>query len=272
MSRRLSPFPRLPRRRLLALMAVVALGTAGCGGPSPDHARVSAGSDSVAATSRPGAPAAVSELGRLVDSVLEAYGGRDALEAVEAYRCEGRVEAGSEPGETVRWFEYPDRLRIEMRYRNWGDLRIVRGDQGWTGPDDRNLVPLGNEFYRSTYLQMARMSLPLRLVESEADLVELAPDAAGRRVLHLSLAENLSLDCHIDIKTRRIEAVTLNMLDPEPAVVTVELSEFRWVDGVLFPFREDAYSGETKTATVRFRSVEVNPITPVLLFAPEGDF
>ena len=272
MSPRVMTSPGPPRGRLLALMAVVALGTAGCGGPVPDHARVSARSDSVTVESRPHAPATPSELGRLVESVLEAYGGRDALEAVEAYRCEGQVEAGSEPGETVRWFEYPDRLRIEMRYRNWGDLRIVRGDQGWTGPDDRNLVPLGNEFYRSTYLQMARMSLPLRLADDPAALTELAPDAAGRRVLHLSLAENLSLDCHIDIKTRRIEAVTLSMLDPEPAVVTVELSEFRPVDGVLFPFREDAYTGETKTATVRFRSVEVNPITPVLLFAPDGDF
>ena len=54
----------------------------------------------------------------LIERVGMAYGGRAALEAVHAYRMEGRVVAAQHEreGPMIRLFQRPGRLRVEVHY------------------------------------------------------------------------------------------------------------------------------------------------------------
>jgi outer membrane lipoprotein-sorting protein len=242
------------RRALLPVLAMAALLTAaGChGGRSP--------ADSQARTR--------AEIHDMVQEILDAYGGAAVLGKVRAYRAEGILTATQhrEQAEIVRWFERPDRLRIELRYPDRAEVRVTRGDEGWGGADDGQMQPVTGVFLESLQLQTARLDLPLRLAEMESSLVRLDPDEKGRTVLRLPLGDGMLLDYHVNPKDHRIERASMRLSGPVPMELAADLSEFRWVHGVLFPFREDTYAGGVKTAIVRFRSVKTNPeIAPEFL-------
>lgn len=246
------------RRAPLTLLTVaLLLAAAGCqGGRSP------AGSEAKARA----------EIHDVVQEILHAYGGAAALGKVRAYRAEGILTATDhrEQGDIVRWFERPDRLRVEMRYPDRGEVRVAAGDEGWGGPDDRQLQPIAGPLLESLRLQAARLDLPLRLAEQESSLVWTDPDDKGRSVLRLSLSGGMLLDYHVSPKKHRIERVSMRLSGPAPMELAADLSEFRWVHGILFPFREDAYAGRVKTAIVRLRSVKINPEIAPELLSPRG--
>jgi hypothetical protein len=212
------------------------------------------------------------EIHGLVQEILHAYGGTAALGKVHAYRAEGILTATDhrEQGDLTRWFERPNRLRIELRYPDHGEVRIALGGEGWGGPDDRQMQPITGTFLESLRLQAARLDLPLRLAEQETSLVRMDPDEKGREVLRLPLGDGILLDYHVNRRSHRIERMSMRLSTPASMDLAADLSEFRWVHGVLFPFREDTYAGGEKTAIMRFRSVKTNPeISPGLL-APPG--
>lgn len=207
----------------------------------------------------------------LVDGVLQAYGGAEGLYAVRGYRMEGAITAMHDQtvGETVRYFQRPDRLRVELRYPDRGEVRIASGRQGWAGPDDRNLEPTLRPYVDSMRLQTARLDLPARLDEMRSILVLMESDERGRQVVRAFLDEGLTVDYHVDENTYRIEQVTMNLTGEDMDLsFRVELAEFRWVDGVLFPFKETIWAEGERTSEVRFRDVQVNPPLPWQLFDP----
>ncbi len=208
----------------------------------------------------------------LVTQVLAAYGGEAALSAIHAYRAEGPLTAVQENKEAqvVRWFERPDRLRIEIRYPDKGELRITAGTRGWAGSDDRHLEPVEGSFLQSMRLQTVRLDLPIRLSEHESELSFQPDDDQGRRVLRLPLEGGLTVDYHVDPGSGHIEHTTMTMPGPPSISFESELSDFRYVHGVLFPYREDTAAGGTKTAVMRFESVDLNPVVPPALFSPEA--
>lgn len=243
------------RAPLTILAMAVLLGAAGCQrerGPAESESKARA------------------EVHSLVQEILHAYGGAAALGKVRAYRAEGILTATDhrEQGNLVRWFDRPDGLRVEMRYPDRGEVRVAAGDEGWGGPDDRQLQPIAGPVLESLRLQAARLDLPLRLAEQESSLVWMDSDDKGRRVLRLSLGGGMLLDYHVSPKKHRIERVSMRLSDPAPMQLAADLSEFRWVHGVLFPFREDTYAGGVKTAIVRLRSVKINPEIAPELFSP----
>ncbi len=254
-----SPLRRPGLLRSLGAGLALLAAAAGCGGGNRD----------AAGDRDPGRNRA--EVHRIVGQVLEAYGGREILQGVDAYRAEGLLTAVQErkQGETVRWFERPDHLRIEIRYPDRGEVRIIRADRGWAGPDDLHLEPVEGAFLQSMELQAARLDLPLRLAERESTLVLLAPDDDGREVLRLPLGRGLTVDYHVDHDTHRVTRMEMAMPGPPAMAFQADLSEFRFVDGVLFPFREDTAAGKTPTATVRFRTVILNPEIPGAVFSPD---
>lgn len=213
------------------------------------------------------------EIESVVSAVLAAYGGEANIRRVRAYRASGTITAIQDQtvGTTVRCYQRPDRLRVELRYPERGQVRVTRGDQGWAGRDDTQLTPAGSPFVESMRLQAAGLDIPLRLFEERAALVQRSDDAEGRRVLRSLLDRGLVLDYHIHPDTYRVEEVTLWMNgEASSLAVRVAMSEFRWVDGVLFPFKETVEANDQAAAEVRLREVELNPHLPDALFHSAG--
>ena len=247
---------RLPTRRVRLRGAVALVLVAGCSAKEPSGER----------------PSPSAEVLETVDAVLEAYGGKAALEGVDAFRSEGLlVSHRGEQGTMVRWFERPDRLRVEIRYPDRGELRIVSGEAGWTGSSDRALQPATTSFLDSMRLQAGRLDLPIRLLEGVTTLVTLAPDEKKRIVLGLPLDDHLFLDYHIHPKSHRIERVEMVLAGEDTLRFGVTLGEFRWIEGVLFPFKEDLDVSGEPTSTYLCSDVEVNPRVPVRLFGEEPE-
>jgi hypothetical protein len=198
----------------------------------------------------------------IVDRVLDAYGGRAALARVRAYRMEGTVASvmrGS--GALVRTFARPDRLRIALDYPNHPETRILDGGSGWRSDAKGNLAAADGFLLTSMVLQAARADLPWLLDERRATVKSLAPLDGGKIAgLEVPVGEGLTLTVYIDAATGRIVRSS-GVLDA-PGMKTnfaTDYSDFRTVDGVLFPFREANFASNQATGDTVVTRVTVNP-------------
>jgi len=209
----------------------------------------------------------------LVERVLDAYGGRAALDRVKAYRAEGRVVAvmqGRE-GPTTRLFQRPNRLRIELRYAVEPELRIVAGARGWRGSED-GVEPASGPMLDAMILQAARAAVPWILMEHAAEARRIEPrEHRGRQLvgLEIPLGGGMTLRLWIDPSTRRVE-VSQGTLAHHGMGTAFETAygDFRMVDGVLFAFREENYASGAHTGYTAIERVVLNPKPRPGDFAP----
>lgn len=199
--------------------------------------------------------------------VREAYGGQ-VLYAVSGYRAEAVLSEArnKRTGELVLWYRRPDRLRLEYRYPEGGHLQILNGDRAWLGPDDRSMTAGDSTFVTSMRWEARCRGLPWSLTDDET-LVLMEPDEEGRPVLRARLGDGRVLDHHIDPRDHRVTALTLRETSGE-ALYRMTLSEFRWIEGFLVPFRETVTARGTRAVEIRFRDVKIDPDFPDPLFAP----
>lgn len=198
----------------------------------------------------------------LVDSVLKAYGGTAALDKTKAYRMEGTVASvmrGS--GALVRTFARPDRLKITLDYPNHPEARILDGRKGWRSDGKGNMSPADGFLLTSMILQAARADIPWILGERRATIKLLAPMDGGKlQGLEIFLGEGLTLTVYVDTATGRVVRSS-GVLDA-PGMKTnfaTDYSDFRTVDGILFPFREANFASNQSTGDTVITRVVVNP-------------
>lgn len=211
-----------------------------------------------------GAPAAApaTPSGALVDRVLAAYGGKAALAGVKAYRMEGTISSVMQgTGPMTRAFARPDRLRIELNYPGRREARLLDGSRGWRTGADGKLGPVDGFLLSSMALQAARANLPWLLDERRASLKLLAPSDGGKlQGLEVPLGEGLVITAHVETATGRIarSVATLDVPGMSTGFVA-DYSDFRTVDGVLFPFREANFASGQATGQTTITEVVVNP-------------
>lgn len=200
----------------------------------------------------------------LIDRVIAAYGGREALARVTSYEMRGTMTAVNRGGPvvTVRTFERPGRLRVVIHYPQQIELRILDGGQGWRG-DQRGVVPVSGPLLASMQLQAARAAIPWILDEHRTE-ARPAPaiTVKGYRYegVEIPLGEGLTLRAYVDSATHYV--VKTEALLVTPAMRTgfeTMYGEFRVVDGVVFPFWEENFASGAHTGSTTFDSIELNP-------------
>jgi len=213
------------------------------------------------------------DAGALIAQVAKAYGGRAALEKVSAYRAEGRIVALAQrrEGPTSRLFWRPGRLRVELRYPDAPETRIVDGTRGWRG-DGGGMEPASGPMLDAMILQAARAGVPWVLIEHVRDARRIAPrEHRGRMLLgiELQLGRGLTLRAYVDPATHRVERSEgrLTHGGMETTFETV-YEDFRPVRGVLFAFREENYASGVHTGYTALERVEINPPCGRADFAP----
>jgi len=221
----------------------------------------------------PSAPAlAAGALDGLIDRTVKAYGGEEALRKSAAVRETGKVTSllrGGVAGDIVREFERPDRLRVVIRYGSDTEVRVFDGKTGWregrvvTGPPLDAMV-----------LQSARLALPLILLDRKTDLVDRGTPAVGGkevRTLELPLGNGLTLTVGIDPASGRIvrsSGVGGLGMGGKPLEFVTRYYDYRFVDGVLHPFREENYANGFVTGETTLSTVEVLDSFPQGTFRP----
>jgi hypothetical protein len=208
----------------------------------------------------------------LIDRTVEGYGGEEALRKAAAVRETGKVTSlmrGGMAGDIVREFERPDRLRVVIRYGSDTEVRVYDGKTGWregrvvTGPPLDAMV-----------LQAARMALPLILLDRKGNLVDKGTSSFGGkevRTVDLPLGNGLTLTVGLDPASGRIvrSSGTGGMgMGGKPLEFVTRYDDYRLVDGVLHPFREENYANGFVTGETTLSRVEVLPALPPGTFRP----
>jgi hypothetical protein len=207
----------------------------------------------------------------LVDSVLKAYGGKAALDRIKAYRMEGTVASRmSGSGALGRTFARPDRLKITLDYPNHPETRILDGGRGWRSDGKGNMSAVDGFLLASMVLQAARADLPWLLDERRASAKLLAPMDGGKlQGLELPLGGGLTLTVYADAATGRIVRSSGVLVAPGMKTnFATDYSDFRTVDGILFPFREANFASNQSTGDTVITRITLNPALTDTDFRP----
>jgi hypothetical protein len=218
----------------------------------------------------PADPAVVA-LVALVEKVIDAYGGKAALEKFPVMVQEGEVTAhhASDVGRLLRIHEKPRRLRVTIAYPGGpAEQRILDGARAWR--DGREVS--GTPPHVAMMLQSARMELPVSLLANLERLIdEGTVEREGRklRALTLLLGDGLALTAEIDPGSGRILRAVARMPGGVGNLEFVTAySEFRKVSGVLVPFREENFVQGRHSGTTEIRTVEFLAEAPTGVFRP----
>jgi hypothetical protein len=232
---------------------------------------------SVAAAARPAraaAPRGPASPRDLIENVVGAYGGRAALDRIRSYRMLGRIMAvrQEKEGPMMRLFERPGRLRVELRYPDAAEVRIVNGARGWRSLGDEVPDEVTGPLLESMILQAARANVPWILIEHAAEARRAEPyELRGRRLegVEIPIAANLTVRVYADPATWRVE-LSQGWLDHHGQKTQFETiySDFRAVDGVLFAHREENYASGAHTGYTAIERVLLNPKTGAADFGP----
>jgi len=209
----------------------------------------------------------------IIDRVLEAYGGADRLGEISSYRVEAVLDATRrrEPVTTVRVFARPSRLRVELHYPDIPETRLLDGTEGWR---DRGtgLQPVSGMLLTAMMLQAARADLPW-ILDAHRDIVRVVgPVERGDRSLlglEITMGPTVLFRAYVDSETHQVvESLGILAAGGRNVMFETKYSDFRTVDGILFPFAEENYASGTHTGSTRITSVEINPALSLETFQP----
>jgi hypothetical protein len=216
------------------------------------------------------APAQAGKVDGLVDRIAKAYGGEKAIAGMRVVRETGILESPRGTATLLRVLAPPDRLRVEISYReDGGEVRILDGPHGY-----RNGEMVAGPPRDAMVLQAARLDLPGLLLRKRAKLVDLGEVVReGRKLLGIGVPLEGSLNVAIAVDPQSARIVHSEGALPGPAggmrFATI-YSDFRTVDGLLFAFQEETFAAGQRTGTTKLERVEILADAPSGSFAPRG--
>lgn len=198
----------------------------------------------------------------LINQVVTAYGGRAALEKATAYRSEGKVvTAAGREAPTMRLFQRPGRLRVELRYPDKPETRIVDGENGWRGAGGE-VTPASGMMLDAMILQAARADLPWFLLQHADSARVIEPlEHGGHTLLGLEVpyGRGLSLRAYVNAQTGRVEVSRSVIAGEQEMMFQTDYSDFRKVGKVLFAFHEDNTASGAATGTITLQKIVLGP-------------
>lgn len=206
---------------------------------------------------------------KLIDKVVAEYGGAKAIAAAHALVQKGRVTTESRGAAAlVRQFGRPDRLRVELKYPDNTEVRLLDGARGF-----RDGAPVSGPMRDAMLLQAARLDLPSLLDEARRRVGDLGVQQRGGvalRGLLIPLGGGLELTAFVDERSGRILRSESSV--PAGPMGRLEFwtnySDFRRVNGVLFAFAEENFASGTRTGQTQLELVEIPDALPAATWKP----
>jgi hypothetical protein len=197
----------------------------------------------------------------VVDQVIAAYGGRDALERIEAVRLEGTIvtHPGEAHGSFIRIGQGRDTLKVLLHYPNRVEIRIVDGEEGYNGSTPGSLTPAGGPMLAAMQLQAARSWVPWVLDELR-DRLEMERGSPDLMVLAGDLKPGLRLRFFVEGASHHVlRTESVMSMASMSMVFATDYGDFREVEGILVPFREESFASGTHTASLVVNEAIPNP-------------
>jgi hypothetical protein len=211
------------------------------------------------------------DVAALVQRCVAAYGGEAAIAKTSRSHVEGTVTSlVLRPGATgriARAYERPSRLRVEIAYAAGdGEIRVLDGDHGW-----RDGQPAEGPRLAAMVLQAARVDLPALLRASHEVRDGGSAEVGGRKVRLVAVepARGLLVEAAIDPQNGRIlRSRGASTAGPAPIEFVTTYSEFRTIEGVLVPMREENWANGRSTGVTTIETIEFPKAFPEGTFRP----
>ncbi len=205
-----------------------------------------------------GAVAQAADLEGVLARLVDAYGGEHKLKKLDSQIQEWDMIAlmGNRRATDTRRIRAPGQLRVELRYPDKTEVRIVNGDLSHVIYDQAPARPAHRPQSHAMRLQMMRLYSPL-VLRRQAERLSLTSDDEA---IVITLSEpGLRVDYMINPDAWRIEKVvgSLTFGGRQMQFVT-EYSEFVMQDGVLLHRRENKFVGHVNTAVLSLRKVTLD--------------
>ncbi len=207
-------------------------------------------------------------LSQLLARTFRAYGGVEAILAVEGVHLRGTIQEGSagpaNPARLERVLGPPDRYRAAVSLGGMErETLVLQGGRAFR--DGAEVTGLARA--DQIRLEAARAFLPAALARGRESLVDRGGARRGGRrlrLIELPLHDQASLTAEIDESTGRIVRAVSRVAGKE---IAVSFRRFRAVDGILFPFAEDVEASDGKRTLV-VDTVELVPARQIAIQAP----
>jgi hypothetical protein len=213
--------------------------------------------------------AAAAELDDLLERVAAAYGNAGETRP-PAMRQTGVTYSAlrRQEGALHRTYQRPDRLRIEIRYPDKEEVRILRGGAAWKEGE-----AMSDAFHGAMVLQAVRLDLPWNLLTARGLLRDLGTTAMGDgpplRILEWPLTGGLDMQVGIDPDSGRIVHVLGRIVSGGGEMeFGTRYEDFRRQDGLLYAAMERHYVMGRPTGYTRIEQVEFLDRLPDDLFEP----
>jgi hypothetical protein len=215
-----------------------------------------------------------SRIASVIKKVIDAYGGKEAVEAIHALQAKGDIEALMlhDRGTYELYFERGRKLRVDTKYARSSERRILNGDKGYRSTDT---LPL-EEVFGPRYLAMVYQYKHLNLLHDlAAGTYNIrfegisSVNGADAQVFEVNDKDGANMDIYIDAHTFFIVKVTgYFAAQNKSTYLSAEFSDFRKVDGTIFPFTITNYAGGIKVARTVFDKYVINPDIADSIFDP----
>lgn len=221
-----------------------------------------------------GLTASANELDGLLSSIEATYGGGDAVQNLDSYRLEGRVDrVAGDSGQVIRDLLAPDRMKVGIIYPDRTEVRLVVGDAAWHFGRSGGAKVRGSLRAAMAY-QLLRSSVPgvlLRNRERLEDRGLVEHEGGSHRLLALRWSDDLEMRYWVEVGTHRVTHVEGTLqIGSRDTVFATEYHDFRLVEGALFPFREKNYASGRHVADTIAETVTVGIDDPGPFEPPPG--
>lgn len=203
-----------------------------------------------------GCSSSTTPAGTLLAEVIMEYGGEDNVKKLDSFVQVWDMDspARGTKGVDTRYLRLPNHLRVELKYPDKSETRIVSGMDGFKIYNGGEAEPARGPRLKSMMIQLMRLYSPLTLLKKQGK-IELIEEG-DYKVLKLDEDGLVSL-YYVNSKTKRIDLVVGQLqMQGRTMEFKTEYHDFRKVDGVLVPHREVKYAMGMNTANNTLRGME----------------
>ncbi len=212
----------------------------------------------------------------LVDKVVHAYGGKEAIERVKSIYIRGKIRAFMpvDEGNYIIYLRIPRKLRLQITYRNYSEERILNGHRGYEGTDGYPLPEVTGIRCLSIVYQYKAQDIPYGLLHNAYRLSDEGKESVNGipvEVLRLEDKEGPPMKIYIDLKNFGIVKISgFFSMGGNETSLSSEFADFRRVRGMMFPFRFANYAGGQKVAEIVIEEYKINRDIEDSVFEPQS--
>ncbi len=216
---------------------------------------------------------ALQDKGTVTEKIIETYGGRERLARVVSISAEGRITAliRGDEGIYKRALRRDGKLFVDIHYTRSTERRILNGPKGYRGAGGQLEEVYGPRYLAMVY-QYDELNLPYGLLDGSFTISEIRSDTLnGRTMRALRCTDRTGNDVEVFVDAenyRIVKSTGTFSMGNQSTSLSSEFSDFRSVDGVLFPFRIVNYAGGNRIAEIVITRYLVNPTIDDSLFTP----